>query len=162
MAPGAGPADAIVVLGALVLPDGQPSGSLRARVDAAVALYHAGVAPRVVATGASHGQPPGEAVVARGLLLEGGVPPECLLIEEKSHDTRGNLLYARALLPSPLDRIYVVTEPFHLGRACRLARDVGFDPLPWPVISPAWRRPSSRVRLLVRDTLSMSLLLAGA
>lgn len=162
LAPGVGPADAIVVLGALVLPGGVASGSLRARVEAAVALYHAGVAPRVVTTGASHGQPPGEAVVARALLLEGGVPEAHILIEEKSHDTRGNLLYARALLPSPLDRIYLVTEPFHLARACWLARAVGFDPLPWPVVSPAWRRPTSRLRLLARDTLSMSFVLAGA
>lgn len=161
LAAGEGPADAIVVLGATVLPGGEPSGSLRARAEGGAALYHLGVAPLVVTTGAHHRNPPGEAVVARGILLAQGVPEAAILIEEKSRDTKGNLLFARGLLPGAR-RIYVVTEPFHMGRALHLAREQGFDPMPWPVVSPAWRRPGSRVRLLVRDTLSMALLLAGA
>src|SRR5688572_22368796 len=60
---GEGPADAIVVLGASVLPGGVASGSLRARAEGAAALWHAGGAPRIVTTGAHHLNPPGEAVV---------------------------------------------------------------------------------------------------
>ena len=40
-----GNADAIVVLGASVLPDGTPSGILADRLDDGIALYFAGVAP---------------------------------------------------------------------------------------------------------------------
>lgn len=156
--PGEGPADAIVVLGARVLPGGEPSGSLRARALAGAALFHERRAPLVVTTGASHLQPPGEAVVARALLLGAGVPAEAVVMEEKSRNTWGNLLFARPLVPGP--RVYLVTEPFHLGRALLLARRLGFDPLPWPVLSPAWSRPGSRARLLARDTLSLSLALA--
>jgi uncharacterized SAM-binding protein YcdF (DUF218 family) len=160
MACGVGTADAIVVLGARVLPGGVPSGSLRARSLSAAALYHAGGAPIVVTTGATHGQPPGEAVVARALLLEAGVPAAAIRIEEKSRNTRGNMAFARGLVDG--DRVWLVTEPFHMGRALRLARDVGFDPLPWPVDSPAWRRPLDRWRLLARDTLSLAFVRAGA
>ena len=44
------PADAIVVLGAAQY-DGRPSPLFKARLDHAVELYHAGIAPRLVLTG---------------------------------------------------------------------------------------------------------------
>ncbi len=156
-----GNADAIIVLGALVLPGGEPSGSLRARAEAAAALYHEGRAATVVTTGAHHQQPPGEAVVARRLLREAGVPDSAILIEEKSRNTHGNLLFARGLLPDA-DRVLVVTEPFHIARALRIARMVGFtEPLPWPVLSPAWGRTWDRWRLTARDIGSLAVVRAG-
>ncbi len=154
--PGEGPADAIIVLGAAVRPDGTPSPSLQARADGAVALWRAGAAPVVVCTGAHHLRPPGEAVVTANLLRTAGVPDAALLLDEKSRNTRGNLEMARGLLPAAR-RVYVVTEPFHMGRALRIARDVGFEPLPWPVTSPAWRRLPARARWIARDAASLAL-----
>jgi uncharacterized SAM-binding protein YcdF (DUF218 family) len=153
---GSGPADAIVVLGAAVLPDGQPSASLRARAEGAAALWRLDVAPCVVCTGAHHLRPPGEAVVAAGLLRAAGVPDAALLLDEKSRNTRGNLEMTRGLLPSAR-RIYVVTEPFHMGRSLWIARGFGFDPVPWPVRSRAWERVPARLRWLARDALSLAL-----
>ena len=159
--PAEGEADAIIILGATVLAGGEPSGSLRARVEAGAALFHAGRAPLVVTTGAHHRQPPGEAVVARRLLLAAGVPEAAIRLEEKSRNTHGNLLFARGLLPEAV-RVFVVTEPFHLGRSLVIARNVGFpEPLPWPVLSPAWTRTLDRWRLLARDMGSMALVRAG-
>lgn len=150
-------ADAIVILGATVLPNGEASGSLRARVEAAAALFFADRAPLVVATGAHHRQPPGEAVVSRQLLVELGVPHYRILIEEKSRNTSGNLLFARGLLPTA-QRIIVVTEPFHMARGLFYARIHGFpEALAHPVPSPAWNRPWDRVRLTLRDCFSMAI-----
>jgi uncharacterized SAM-binding protein YcdF (DUF218 family) len=162
LAPADGQAQAAIVLGAAVLPGGIPSPSLRARVEGAAELWRSGRVPLVCATGASHLRPPGEAVVARGLLLELGVPPEAIVIEEKSRNTWGNFGYARAALAPEVQEVYVVTEPFHMGRALRYARAAGFVPRPWPVTSPAWRRPASRVRWMARDTISLAFHLAGA
>lgn len=159
---GEGPADAIIVLGASVLPNGEPSGSLRARAEAAADLFHAGGAPRILTTGAHHLSPPGEAVVAREILIGRGVPASVIDIEDKSRNTKGNLHFARGVLPPEVVRVWIVTEPFHLGRSLHIAAEVGFDPLPWPVDSPAWRRPTSRVRLLLRDGLSFAFHRAGA
>ncbi len=159
---GEGAADAIVVLGATVLPGGVASGSLRARAEAAADLWHAGGAPRVLTTGAHHRGPPGEAVVAREILRARGVPEDVIGIEEKSRNTYGNLSFARAILPPEVVRVWIVTEPFHMARAVRMARAVGFEPLPWPVDSPAWRRPASRWRLIVRDGVSLAFHRAGA
>lgn len=155
--PSADNADAIVILGATVLPGGEPSGSLRARVEAAAELYFAGRAPLIVATGAHHRQPPGEAVVARRVLLAMGVPEGAVLIEEKSRNTSGNLLFARGLLPEA-GRIIVVTEPFHIARALFFAGLHGFpQAVAHPVLSPAWNRPWDRARLTIRDCFSMAI-----
>lgn len=158
---GTGPADAIVVLGAAVLADGQPSASLRARAEGAAALWRTGVAPYVVCTGAHHLRPPGEAVVAAGLLRDVGVPDAAVLLEDKSRNTLGNFERTRGLLPEA-HRIYVVTEPFHMGRALWIARGFGFEPLPWPVRSRAWSRLPARARWLTRDALSLALHRASA
>ena len=48
---GIGNSDAIVVLGASVLPDGTPSGILTDRLDDGIALYFAGVAPKIIMSG---------------------------------------------------------------------------------------------------------------
>ncbi|MES2641550.1 MAG: YdcF family protein [Myxococcota bacterium] len=157
-----GPADAIIVLGATVLPGGVASGSLRARAEAGAALFHAGGAPRIVTTGAHHLNPPGEAVVARSILLAKGVPDSAITIEDKSRNTKSNLLNSRGILPNEVLRVWIVTEPFHMARALAIARDVGFEPLAWPVDSPAWRRPASRLRHLVRDGISFAFHRAGA
>jgi uncharacterized SAM-binding protein YcdF (DUF218 family) len=156
--------DAIVVLGAAVLPGGAPSRSLQARVAGALEAWRDGRAPIVVCTGAHHLNPPGEAVVAAGLLEAEGVPRAALVLEEKSRTTLGNLSYAHALLRAHLPeggakapRVLVVTEPFHMGRALHLAREVGLDAHPWPVSSPAWERPAARLRWLARDVASLAL-----
>ncbi|MDP2309526.1 MAG: YdcF family protein [Pseudomonadota bacterium] len=160
--PGEGPADAIIVLGATVLPGGVASGSLRARAEAGAALFLAGAAPRIVTTGAHHLNPPGEAVVARAILLGKGVPEAAILVEDKSRNTQGNLLNTRGILPKEVVRVWIVTEPFHMARALSIARAVGFEPLAWPVDSPAWRRPASRLRHLVRDGVSYAFHRAGS
>lgn len=150
-------ADAIVILGAAVRPDGSPSESLRARVQGALEAWRAGLAPRLVCTGAHHARPPGEAVVAAALLREAGVPPDAILLEDKSRTTLGNLRFARGLLRGDRPTILVVTEPFHMGRALRIAREEGFDPQPWPVESPAWGRPAARARWMLRDVASLAI-----
>jgi uncharacterized SAM-binding protein YcdF (DUF218 family) len=151
------PVDAIVILGAAVRPDGTPSESLRARVNGALEAWRDGLAPRIVCTGAHHARPPGEAVVAAGLLRDAGVPEHALALEDKSRTTLGNLRFARGLLHGARPRILVVTEPFHMGRALRIAREEGFDAHPWPVTSLAWERPASRVRWLLRDVASLAI-----
>ncbi|MSP55432.1 MAG: YdcF family protein [Myxococcales bacterium] len=147
-------ADAIVILGCRLLPGGVASGSLRARAEAGATLFHTGVAPIIVTTGASHEQPPGEAIVAAAILRDHGVPEHAIRMEEKSRNTEGNFAFSRGLCPGPC--VYVVTEPFHMARALRIARVHGFDPIPHPVISPAWLRPWDRARLTARDAVSLA------
>ena len=81
------PADAIVVLGAAQY-DGRPSPLFRARLDHAVELYQAGIAPRLVLTGGkASGDRTTEAASARDYAILHGVPAEAILMDENSRTT---------------------------------------------------------------------------
>jgi uncharacterized SAM-binding protein YcdF (DUF218 family) len=129
----AAPADVIVVLGAKVLAGGVPSGSLRARTQHAVALFHRGLAPRLLLTGGVGAHPPAEALLERDLAVAAGAPPEACLLETDSLTTFENATFAaRALAPLGFTRVILVSDPFHLLRASRFFLRAGLEPLPSP------------------------------
>jgi len=121
--------DSIIVLGAQVKPDGEPSVQLRWRLDKALEMYRA--APCVVvvcgAQGANEPRPEGD--VMRDLLAADGVPAEAVYVDDTSMDTRQNMQNAKVILDrlglvSPL----VVTSDYHLPRAMAIAQDAGLTP----------------------------------
>ncbi len=122
------PADAIVVLGAAQY-RGRPSPVLRARLDHAIALYGRGIAPRLVFTGGSAtGDTASEAAVSRLYALQAGVPDTAILLENEGRTTAESLEeVARLLRARRLERVVVVSDPFHVLRAARLAERAGLE-----------------------------------
>jgi uncharacterized SAM-binding protein YcdF (DUF218 family) len=120
------PADAIVVMGAAQY-DGRPSRVFAARLDHAVSLYFAGVAPRLVLTGGkAEGDRTTEAAAGRAFALELGVPLEDILVEEESRTTLESVRAVAALLEANGARsaIFVSDRP-HMLRVLRMAADAG-------------------------------------
>ncbi|MBX6322147.1 MAG: YdcF family protein [Rhodospirillaceae bacterium] len=117
-------ADAIVVLGAAVRPDGRPGQALLRRIRHAVALHAAGAAPRLILCGADrHGAGVSEAAAMREVALAAGVPPQAILLDERSTSTLGNAAETAALLRAHgLDSVILVSDAFHLPRARILFR----------------------------------------
>ncbi|WP_296667545.1 YdcF family protein [Demequina sp.] len=118
------PADAALVLGARVWPDGRPSRFLRERVETAATLYHRGLVPRLVLTGAGsnrEGLDETDAMARTALRL--GVPQEALVLDGSGHDTRASARNARESLG--LTSVIVCTQEFHLPRAMWLCGSVG-------------------------------------
>ena len=68
------PADAIVILGARVQPDGQPGPDLTERTLHAVRLFQRGLAPYLICTGGYAGDRLSAASVACDLAVSQGVP----------------------------------------------------------------------------------------
>lgn len=121
------PRDAIIVLGARVLPDGTPSEALVARVERGVQLFQQGLAPRLLISGGGSGET-SEAAMGRALALRAGVPEAACLIETKSGSTFANALHSAELLrPLGVTRVFVVTDDFHAYRAVAHFRRAGFD-----------------------------------
>ena len=116
---------AIIVLGAQVYPDGNPSPQLELRLEAALQTYQE--RPRLIIVCGAQGdnEPRQEAVVMRDWLVAHGVPSGDIQAETVSRNTRENLENAIALLPSGVDTVTVVTSDYHLPRALALARDLG-------------------------------------
>lgn len=119
-------APVIIVLGARVLNDGSASGSLAARTAQAVALYRQGLAPLILFSGGVGGNPPAEALVARQLALDAGVPASACLVETESHSTEENAEFsARLLAARGVREAIVVSDPYHLFRAQQYFRRAG-------------------------------------
>lgn len=120
--------DAIIVLGAQVKPDGVPSLQLQWRLDAALEAWRAH--PCLIVTCGAQGsnEPAPEAFVMRDYLIERGVSPEMILTDEKSFNTRQNIMHAAQLLEGRgVQRVVVVTSDYHIPRAMALAEDTGLD-----------------------------------
>lgn len=121
------PADAIVVLGAQVHRNGRPSAALRGRVHRAVALYHAGRAPRLIVTGGVGEAGIAEASVMQALAVAGGVPERAIVIEPRATRT---LESARAIgmigRQTQWRSVIIVSDPFHLRRAALMFLTEGF------------------------------------
>lgn len=119
-------ADAIVVLGAAQY-RGKPSPVLRARLDHAVELFAQGFAPRLVLTGGiAEGDSASEAAVSRTYVLQAGVPDSAILLENDGRTTEQSLkAVARLLAARGMERVILVSDPFHLFRASVVARRNG-------------------------------------
>jgi uncharacterized SAM-binding protein YcdF (DUF218 family) len=122
------PADAIVVLGAAQY-DGRPSPVLAARLDHALALWQQGLAPRIVVTGGKQeGDRYTEATAAAEYLIARGVPDASILREVQGTSTWESLAAtARILRNRGLERVLVVSDPYHSLRARETARELGLD-----------------------------------
>jgi uncharacterized SAM-binding protein YcdF (DUF218 family) len=147
------PADAIVVLGAAQY-DGRPSPVFKARLDHAVDLWHQGIAKAFVVTG---GKLPGdrttEAAVARQYAVEHGVPPDAIFGEDQAHNTLESLTTVAGQLRSRDMRSAVfVSDPTHMLRVLRIAKDLGIDAYGSPTTtSPVQQDPVSRAQATIHE-----------
>jgi len=126
-------AEAIVVLGNRppVDAEGRVRPELRRRIEKGVALYHAGIAPRMVMTGGVAPSGHVEAEVMREHAVSLGVPASAITLEPRSRDTIENAGFSVALLCGADRRcvpsVVVVSTPFHLRRAERLFECAGAE-----------------------------------
>lgn len=121
------PADAVVVLGAGVRPDGTPSDALRHRVDHAVRLWKEGFAPLLAMTGGADAGEPSAAEVAKGLAVSLGVDPTAIVTEATSTSTWENVQQIAPLLKERgVQRVLVVSDPFHVWRGKKNMEAQGF------------------------------------
>lgn len=148
-------ADAIVVLGASVLPSGQPALTLRARTLHAVALYQKGLAKKIICTGGVGDYPPSEARAAADLARKKGVPQRDLVLEDKSTSTYENALYTRRICQKRgWKSVIVVSDGYHLWRAHYLFRRAGLQAWPSPAPdSPARSQPLRRAFWTTREAI---------
>ena len=121
--------DAIIVLGAQVRPDGNPSVQLGWRLDAALEAYQQKPVPIVVCGAKGKDEPMTEAAAMAQYLAAKGIPESSILKDPDSFNTNQNLRNAAALLRSlpDLRRVLIVTSDYHVPRSLAIAKDLGFD-----------------------------------
>lgn len=120
--------DGIIVLGAQVLPSGEPSVQLGWRLDKAKECYEKNPCYIVTCGGQGGDEPAPEGDVMRKLLIMEGIPEEQVFSDPTSADTKENIRNAWAILKEKgCERPLIVTSDYHLPRALAIARDAGLD-----------------------------------
>ncbi|MGE5191217.1 MAG: YdcF family protein [Deltaproteobacteria bacterium] len=151
-------ADTIVVLSAGLRIDDDAGEHVRLdepsmqRCRYAARLYRQAVRCRLVLTGGKvDWTEPGPTFAAamRDFLLELGIQPEDMVLEERAASTYENALFSKRLLQKKGEgRIWLVTDAFHMGRAVRCFQVLGIEvaPAPCDYHSRRWRfEPTSLV-----------------
>jgi uncharacterized SAM-binding protein YcdF (DUF218 family) len=152
------PADAIVVLGSGVGPDGGMTGSSQRKALAGIELHRKGLAPRLIFVGWESREAEARALLA----LELGVAAESILTASGARTTRDETELAAALLrASGAKRVLLVTGGLHMRRAAELFGRAGFAVAPAPVRDTHCREPvpEQRVSLavaLLRETVALA------
>jgi uncharacterized SAM-binding protein YcdF (DUF218 family) len=149
----AGPADAIVILGAPLRAGGGLTEVLTERIGAGFGLWRSGAAPLVCVTGGPSRGGVTEADAMADALRTLGVPDGALRIERVARTTAANAARVAALLASDDVRsIWLVSQPFHLRRARRLFRRAGFDVRAFRIADSVQdRAPERALRWILRE-----------
>jgi vancomycin permeability regulator SanA len=146
--------DAIVVLGASQY-NGRPSEVFASRLQHALDLYKAGVAPRVVTVGGNRkGDQYTEAGSGAQWLQQRGVPASALFPVEKGSDTLQSMQAASVVFKQHnWHSAVLVTDPWHELRSQKMAQDQGITAATSPTHSgPAVRTRATELRYIARET----------
>lgn len=127
-------ADAIVVLGAAQYA-GRPSPVLKARIDHALALWRAHIAPLIIFTGGvGERDTTSEAAVSATYARRHGVPDSAILLESSGRTTSESIRAVAAMLDArEATSVVLVSDPFHMLRLWILAHRHGLN---------AWTSPT--------------------
>ena len=146
----------VVVLGAAVLADGNPSGAMRRRVEHAVALWREEPGALLVFTGGRGIHGPPEAEVMAALAREAGVAPEDIELERHATNTGESArLVGRLLRPRGVRRVVLVTDGYHCRRTRLAFRRMGFEASASAVSTPDVST-RLRVRLVLREAVGLA------
>lgn len=118
-------ADAIVVLGASVHPDGTPSDMLRHRLDTAWALYDAGAARAIIVSGDNRVANYNESAAMKAYLVGLGVPSDVIYEDHAGYSTYESMYRARHAFGA--EKIIVTTQAYHLYRSLYAAQGLGME-----------------------------------
>jgi SanA protein len=116
-------AQAAIVPGAQVRPDGTMSLMLADRVHRTVELWRAGKVDRILVSG-DHGQwRYDEPDTMREALMRAGIPGRVIFTDHAGFDTRATMVRAKRIFD--VRSAIVVTQGFHIDRALFLAKQAG-------------------------------------
>jgi uncharacterized SAM-binding protein YcdF (DUF218 family) len=157
------PADAAVLLTGITI-SRQPRDRVYLsqgadRFTHALWLYRAGKVRHIIISGglATLKPKPGmvpEAEDLATLLKLAGVPAQAILLEPRSHNTRENALFTKALLGQhpAIKSLVLVTSAFHERRALACFAKVGLRPAPFPADFRSTYPPASLTYWVIPST----------
>lgn len=123
--------DYVVIHGAGLLHGNQVTRLLGDRIDKAIELYRKDPTPpyMIPSGGKGSDEAVSEAQAMKGYLLEKDIPEDKILLEDQSKNTFENLKNSKTIIDAREGRKYtaIVTSNYHVYRALRYCRKIGFD-----------------------------------
>jgi vancomycin permeability regulator SanA len=115
----------VLILGAGVLPDREPTQVLESRLETGLELFREGKGSWFLVSGDNRAANYNEPKAMRRWLLKRGVPPRLVISDFAGRRTYDSLKRAQAVFG--IGKVIIVTSDFHLARALFLARRLGLD-----------------------------------
>lgn len=126
--------DYVITLGAAVR-DGKPTSPLMFRIEKTAEYLEENPSAKVIASG---GKGPvesmSEAECIREHLLKLGIDDSRILLEDRSSDTQENLSFSFRMIPEGA-AVGIVSNSYHLYRACRIAEKNGYEVSAIPAVT---------------------------
>jgi vancomycin permeability regulator SanA len=129
------PHEPVAIVFGAGLDGNRPSGALRDRLDAAIALYRAHKVPHLLVTGDNRTTTYDEPTAMRAYLMGHGVPASAITRDYAGFDTFDSCARARAVFG--VRRAVLVTQDYHLPRALYLCQHLGITSVGLSV--PDWQ-----------------------
>lgn len=118
-------ADAILILGCEVKPDGSLSLMLKDRLDKGIELYKNGVATKVIVSG-DHGREDYDEVNAmKKYMIQNEVPSEDIFMDHAGFNTYDSMYRAKNIFN--VNKCVVVTQKYHLYRSVYIGNALGME-----------------------------------
>lgn len=118
-------ADCIIVLGAGLRPDGNPTWMLEDRIKVGDELYKNHAAPKIIMSG-DHGRESYDEVNAMKKYAKSeGVPSKDIFMDHAGFETYDTMYRARDVFGAK--KVIIVTQKYHLYRAMYAAKKLGLD-----------------------------------
>ncbi len=118
-------ADCILVLGAGIKDRETPSEMLKDRLDTGIALYKAGVAPKLLLTGDNGTEYHNEIHVMLNYVIEAGVPEKDIFCDHAGFSTYDSMYRAKDIFE--VKKTIVVTQTYHEYRAMYIGEKMDID-----------------------------------
>ncbi|WP_242981383.1 SanA/YdcF family protein [Ruminiclostridium sufflavum] len=141
--------DCVLILGAGVWSDGNPSAMLEDRLLEGIKLYNGGASEKLLMSG-DHGRNEYDEVnVMKKFAIDRGIPSENIFMDHAGFSTYESLYRARDIFGA--GKIIIVTQKYHLYRALYIADKLGIEA--YGVASDP-RRYAGQMRMSFREILA--------
>ena len=116
--------DCIIVLGAGIWGD-KPSPMLQDRLDEAIKLYEAGIAPKIIMSGDNGREGYDEVNVMKDYAINKGIPSEDIFMDHAGFSTYESIYRAKEIFK--VEKAIIVTQKYHLYRALHIGNKLGIN-----------------------------------
>ena len=123
-------ADAVIILGASVYENGQPSPVLADRLDYGYRLYELGKVKKILVSGDHGTEYYDEVNTMKNYLLKKGVPTADIFMDHAGFNTYDSMYRAKHIFG--IKTLLISTQNFHINRSIYIARKLGMDAYGFP------------------------------